>query len=191
MDTIQVARRPGLLGTLRRRAVLLACGVAGTFIGTQALAALPSRQSVLILGIVVVVFVLLSGSRLIPAISPRWEPWLSPPVGLLSGVVGGITNVPGTPLAMYFQALGMDKTEFVRSLAIAFLLYKATQLVAVAYFGLLPLSLFGWSFGVSAIALITFWAGLAIQDRLDQGAFERSVRVFLAVVGILLIVRSV
>jgi len=33
--------------------------------------------------------------------------------GFVAGVVGGITNVPGTPLAMYFYALGMSKTDFL------------------------------------------------------------------------------
>lgn len=98
--------------------------------------------------------------------------------------------MPGTTLTLYFLALGMEKHEFVRSVALSFLVYKVVQLVAVAHFGLLGWRLFGASVALTAVGLVAFALGLRVQDRLDQKAFNRAVLVFLAALGVWLVVRS-
>src|SRR5215470_11051507 len=91
----------------------------------------------LVLGVFVLLFVAVSASGFALRVSADWEPWLSPPVGLAAGVLGGLTNVPGTPMVLYFVALGMEKYEFVRAVAVTFIVVKVVQLVAVAWYGLL------------------------------------------------------
>jgi uncharacterized protein len=191
MDAYQPVRRAGLGRSARRLAMLLAGGVVGTILGTRLLVLLPPRYAVLILGVFVLAFVGLNSTPFSPRVAPGWERWLSPPIGLLAGVVGGLTNVPGTPLVIYFYALGMDKSEFVRSVAFSFVVYKTTQLATVMYFGLLPSSLFFWSLAIAALALATFWLGLRVQARLDQAAFNRAVLAFLALLGAGLVARGI
>ena len=190
MDGLQAARSPGLRATMRRLGLLMLCGMAGTIIGTRALIGLSPRAAVGLLGGFVLAFVVLNATPLKVRVSPRWEGWLSPPVGLVAGIVGGITNVPGTPLVIYFYALSMEKAEFVRSVAFSFVVYKVTQLMAVLWFGLLTPALFGWSVAVTVLALSTFRLGLAVQDRFDQKTFSRAVLVFLAVLGGWLVLRA-
>jgi len=43
------------------------------------------------------------------------------------------TNAPGTPIALYLVALGMEKKEFVRSIAFTFLVVKGVQLVSLGW----------------------------------------------------------
>ncbi len=191
MDGIQTFRRPGLLLTLRRHAILLVCGIAGTFLGTQLLVWFSSQKLLLILGGFVLVFVALNLSRVRLRVAPGLERFLSPPIGLFAGVLGGVTNVPGTPLALYFYALGMDKTEFIRSIAFSFLVYKVAQLASVMSFRLLTWPLFGLSALVTVVGLGSFWLGLQTQDRVDQVTFNRVVLGFLALVGVWLVVRAV
>lgn len=190
MDAIQTFRQPGLLRVLRRHAVLYACGVVGTFAGTQLLVWISSRRLLVILGGFVLLFVVLNASRFQPRVAPALERYLSPPIGLLAGVVGGVTNVPGTPLVLYFYALGMDKTEFVRSISFSFLIYKTAQLGAVVYFRLLTWQLLGLSLLATGLGLGAFWLGLRTQDRVDQASFNRVVLGFLAAVGAWLVVRT-
>jgi len=191
MDGIQFARQGAPLWTVRRFAILLVFGAVGTVLGTRLLVALSSRAATLSLGAFLLVFVALSLTGATPRVSPRWEPWLSPVAGLFAGIVGGITNVPGTPLVMYFHALGLAKHEFVASVAFTFVVYKLVQLAAVAYYGLLPGSLMGMSVLLTAVALAGFAVGLKVQDRLEQGAFNRAVLGFLSLLGLWLVVRSV
>jgi uncharacterized membrane protein YfcA len=190
MDTVQAVRRPGLGAVLRRHAVLYAAGVAGTFIGTFALQQFTDRQALLVLGVFVLAFVALNASRLAFRVHPAWERYLAAPAGLVAGVMGGITNAHGTPLVLYFYALGLDKADFVRAIALAFILYKAAQLVAVIHAGMMTPVLFALSVVASAVALGGFRVGLMVQDRMNQQAFNRAVLYVLAALGAFLVFRA-
>jgi uncharacterized membrane protein YfcA len=190
MDGIQTYRRSGLLLTLRRHALLYGCGIVGTFAGTYLLKLISGQLALLILGLFVLAFVGVNVSGLALRVNPRWERVLSPPIGLFAGVLGGVTNVPGTPLVLYFYALGMDKTEFVRSISLSFLVYKTSQLVAVTQAGLMRWGLFGLSVVATALGLGAFWLGLRVQDRVAQETFNRAVLAFLAFVGVWLVIRA-
>ena len=190
MDSIQALRRPGIWSALRRHAVLYASGIAGTFIGTYQLERFSDRQALLVLGAFIVAFVLLNVTRFRLRVDPRRERYLAAPAGLIVGVMGGITNAHGTPLVLYLYALGLDKAEFVRTVAVAFILYKAAQLVAVTHAGMMTPALFGVSCLAALVALAGFAVGLRVQDRMNQAAFNRAVLVVLAVVGVFLVARS-
>lgn len=190
MDVIQVARRRGFVATIRRWAVLLAFGMVGTVAGTRLLVVMPARRATLVLGCFVLLFVVLNSARFTLRVPATWERWLGPPVGLVAGLLGGITNVPGLPIVIFFYALGMDKHEFVRTVAFAFIVYKVIQLGAVTYYGLLTWPLVGMSVALTVVGLGAFALGLRLQDRLDQAMFNRVVRGFLTVLGAWLIVRS-
>ncbi|HEV8586149.1 MAG TPA: sulfite exporter TauE/SafE family protein [Methylomirabilota bacterium] len=190
MDGIQFARRGAPTATIRRLVPLLITGAIGTVIGTRLLVTLPGRGVLLLLGLFVIAFVALNATRFSPRLPPSWEPWAGPAAGFVAGVVGGVTNVPGTPLAIYFYALGMPKTDFVASIAFSFLVYKLVQLASVAWFGLLTVALAATSVALTGVALAGFVIGLWVQDRLDQAAFNRAVLAFLGALGLWLVVRS-
>jgi uncharacterized protein len=190
MDGLQARRRGDLVPAVRRFASLVAFGAAGTVLGTRLLAILSPRTATIILGVTVVVFVVMSAARWTPHVRAEHERWLNPLVGFVAGVIGGVTNVPGTPLVMYFYALGLAKHDFVRAVAVTFVLYKLVQLGAVAWYGLLTWPLLGLSALLTLVALVGFRGGLAIQDRLDQRAFNRVVLVALGALGAGLIVRA-
>src|SRR5262245_42019738 len=105
MDSLQAVRHGGVFATLRRFAVLIAGGALGTIVGTRLLAVLSARTATLLLGATVVGVVLLSVTRWSPRVSAARARWLDGPVGVATGIIGGITNVPGTPLVLYFYAL--------------------------------------------------------------------------------------
>src|SRR5439155_21983009 len=131
----------------------------------------------------VVLFVILNAMRVWPRVGPAWGRWLSGPVGLIAGVVGGVTSVPSLPLILYFYALGMEKDEFVRSIAVTFLAYKLVQLVSLVTVGLLGGRLFGASLALTAVAVGAFATGLRAQGRLDARAFNRAFLVVLSTIG--------
>ena len=190
MDGLQLRRQGPLGATPRRLAPLLVFTMLGTIIGTKLLVVLSGRTATLILGAFVLGFVALDLARFSPRVPAGWERLLAPPVGFAAGVMGGITSAPGTALALYFVALGMDKREFVRSIAFTFLVVKAVQLAALGWYGLLGWPLVLGSLGLTAAALAGFGLGLRVQDRLDQRAFNRGVLVFLATLGAWLVVRT-
>ncbi len=190
MDVVQATRHGGVRGSVRRLAGLLVFGLVGMVLGTRLLTVLPSRVALAVLGAFVLAFVALTVAGRTPRVPARWERWLGPPVGLLVGILGGVTNVPGTPLVIYFRALGMDKHEFVRSVALSFLVYKLVQLGAVAWYGLLTWPLLGASAGLTVVGLGGFALGLRVQDWLSERTFNRAVLVFLGGLGLWLVARA-
>jgi len=190
MDGLQL-RRSGPIGDAPRRlAPLLLFTMIGTVIGTKLLVALSPRAATMILGVFILGYVLLDLARFSPRVPPSWELTLAAPVGLAAGIMGGITNAPGTPIALYLVALGMEKKEFVRSIAFTFLVVKGVQLVTLVWYGLLTWSLAVVSLGLAATGLAGFALGLKLQDRLDQRSFSRAVLIFLAALGVWLLVRT-
>src|SRR5439155_1337297 len=179
MDGIQLRRQGPVGDTPRRLAPLLVFTMLGTVVGTKLLVAF------------VVAFVLFDLVRFSPRVDRRWERMLAAPVGLVAGIMGGITNAPGTLLAVYFIALGMDKREFVRSVAFSFLIVKAVQLATLAWYGLLSGAIVLASVGLTAAALVGFGLGVRLQDTLDQRTFNRAVLIFLAVLGVWLVMRAI
>jgi uncharacterized membrane protein YfcA len=190
MDSLQFVRAGARRATVRRMMPVVLFGAVGMVVGTSLLAALASRTVMLILGGFIVTFVALNATQLSPRLPPSWEWWASPLAGFLAGVIGGVTNVPGTPLVMYFYALGLSKPEFVAAVAYTFVLYKLVQLVAVTWYGLMSAPLLGWSALLTLAALAGFGLGLRLQDRMSPPVFNRAVLVFLAVLGGWLVARS-
>jgi hypothetical protein len=190
MDGLQLRRQGPVGDTPRRLAPLLAFTMLGTVLGTKLLVALSARAVTLILGAFVLGFVALELVRFTPRVPKTYERLLAAPVGLVAGVMGGITNAPGTVLALYFVALGMEKREFVRSIAFAFLVVKAVQLASLAWYGLFSWPLVPGSLGLTAAGVAGFALGTRLQDKLDQRAFNRAVLVFLTLLGTWLVVRA-
>ena len=189
MDGLQFVRAGAPRALARRMAPLVACGAVGMVVGTYLLALLAARSVMLILGVFILGFVVLSVTKLSPRLPPHWEPWASPVVGFVAGVVGGVTNVPGTPLVLYFYALGLSKREFVGVVAFSFVLYKLVQLAAVTWYGLMTWTLAGWSLLLTVAALGAFALGLRVQDRLEPRTFNRVVLGFLAILGAWIVIR--
>jgi uncharacterized protein len=190
MDSLQL-RRAGPIGDAPRRlAPLLLFTMIGTVIGTKLLVMLSPRTVTLTLGGFVLGYVLLDLARFSPRVPAHWELRLAAPVGLVAGIMGGITNAPGTPIALYLVALGMEKKEFIRSISFAFLVVKGFQLVTLVWYGLLGWQLVLASLGLAAVALGGFAVGVKLQDRLDQRSFNRAVLVFLAVLGAWLVAKA-
>jgi uncharacterized membrane protein YfcA len=190
MDGIQSLRRGGFVTTVRRLAVILVFGLVGMPVGTRLLLALRAETAEVILGAFLLAFVAWNVSGVTVTISRRWERGLAPVVGFVAGVVGGITNAPGTPLVVYFYALGMKKEEFVRSVAFSFLVYKVIQLGSLVGYGVLTWRLFGASVVLTLLGLGSFALGLRVQDRVAPRTFNRLVLGFVGVLGLVLLVRG-
>jgi uncharacterized membrane protein YfcA len=135
---------PGLRPTLRRLWSMMLGAAAGTVAAAPLLAA-AGPGSKIALGVMLMVYgvVGLSGLRL--RVSRAAEPWASPAVGLVTGMVTGATGVFVMPSVPYLQALGLEKDDLVQAL--------------------------GLSFTVSTLAL---GGGLAVAGGLDSGALAAS-----------------
>ena len=121
----------------------------------------------------VLVFVLSNWLRLEFTISRGLEKKLVLPAGLVSGFLNGMTNAAGPALAIYLYSLKLTKKEFIKSIAMIFIITKLSQLLAVSTWNLFNWMTLSLSLGVTLFVLLGFYGGLKIQDRINQQTFSR------------------
>lgn len=190
MDVAQVFRGSFPTAILRRFRWFLLLTIVGVFLGTKVLVMLPIWVLNLTLGVMVLLFVLSNLFRVDFEISRQMERILSPAVGMVSGFLNGMTNAAGPASAIYLYSLRLPKTEFIRSISTIFIITKVSQLLAVSTWNLFTPAILRLSLEVTLFVLLGFYAGLKIQDHVNQQTFNRGLLTLLFVIGVTLVVRS-
>jgi uncharacterized membrane protein YfcA len=190
MDVLQIGRHELPWTLWRRLATFLGTTSVGVFLGLRIFLSVSERFIFLAMAAMIVLYLISVRLRFAPRFSPRQEVWLGPCVGLLGGVLTGITNVIGPLVVIYVLGLGLSKGEIVKGLASIFLAAKASQLLIMSQWGLYTPRLFLVSAAMTAVALAAFWVGLHTQDRVPQVTFLRIVYGLLLVMACIFTVRG-
>lgn len=178
----RTARRYGLFATI------LFLGVGGTAYATQNTS---DRALLAILGVVVLVFVIMTWRKLIPPLADRYDTAAQIGFGLLTGVVGGMTAAWGTPMAMYLATKGVDKDEFIRAAGFMISVGSLPLIFAYAQIGFLTGPLAGISFAMLLPTLIGFTLGEMLRNRMSVEAFRNAILVVFVVLGLNLLRRAI
>ena len=117
---------------LRKYWLINLFSVIGTVVGAQILFIVDPLILTTALGVVVVIYVLINVTQFRISISDRANPWVVPPLGLLSGLLTGTTGSVGIPIALYLQARDTDKESFLRAIALTFLISASFLVLALA-----------------------------------------------------------
>ena len=190
MDVTQIFRGGFPFEVLRRFAWFSLATLIGVFLGTKVLVTLPLWLLNLFLGVMVLVFVVSNWLRFEFTISPGLEKKLVLPAGLVSGFLNGMTNAAGPALAIYLYSLKLPKMEFIKSIAIIFIITKLSQLLAVSTWNLFNWTTLSLSLSVTLFVLLGFYGGLKTQDRINQQTFSRGLLTLLFVIGLTLVLRA-
>lgn len=106
-------------------------------------------------------------------IPARLEPWLSPLVGLLTGLVSGATGIFVMPSVPYLQALLPDKDQLVQALGLTFLVGTVAVGVGLAGAGQVDRALAVQSVLALAPALVGMWVGQVVRGRVSAVGFRK------------------
>jgi len=189
-NVFQALRGGHWRAALRRFRALIAGAVIGTLAGAQILTRADQGAISVVVGALLVVFVAMHALPLRPAVAPRAESWLNLPVGLLSGLLGGVASMFGPPFLLYFVALRLPRDAFIGTIALIYLIG-----VVPLYGTLIGTGVIGPAEAVaSALACIPLFIGIRLggwlRDRVSQPAFQRLLLVALAIIGLNLIRRG-
>ena len=184
--------RGGALTPLVKRfwTMILPLGV-GAWLGTVLLFVIDETLVGALLGVVIIVYSLVNIFAVRFTIPVEHEPLYSPGVGLVSGLLTGLTGSVGGPVAIYFQALGLDRETFLRSVSLAFFL------TALPWGGTLiaegALTVTAAAIGTAALlpSFAGMWLGQLLRARMSQEAFSKGVFGFLILIGANLIRRAI
>jgi len=168
---------------------LLLC--AGTWVGTILLFIIDPSALVITLGIVVVGYALINLFSVTIRVPAKSEGWMSPVVGLISGILTGTTGSVGAPIAIYMQALGLEKTAFLQAVSLSFFITAVVWIAALIDQSAFDLTTTVVSLFAVIPAFVGMWTGQVLRDRLPEDKFRHWIFVFLIVVGANLIRKGI
>ena len=163
----------------------------GVWFGTEILAASNPAHLAATLGVLLVVYAVfaLSAPR-IP--SPgRHETWMSPVIGGLTGIFGGMTGsdvIPGVP---YMQSLGLSRDMMIQAMGILFLLGSTMIAISFAYRGFLTPEIGVASALGSLPTLGGYYFGAKIRQRIPEALFRRILLVALLLLGTYIVTTNI
>jgi uncharacterized protein len=185
----------GLLPLLRRLwsmllGICVGTGCMAAWAGDGLLTAHDGARASVGLGAVLALYGLLGLSSIELSVPARLEPWLSPLIGAITGVVAVTTGLYTIPPAPYLQALGLEKDDLMQALGLSFLVSTLALAGVLVHAGSLGMSVAG----VSLLALVPALVGMALGQWVRARVQSRAFRIcfFLAslVLGAHLVLRG-
>jgi hypothetical protein len=108
---------------------------------------------------------------------------------LTTGVITGGTGffvIPGVP---YVQALGLSKDNLIQALGLSFTVSTIALAAGLARGGAFHLGNITLSVLAVIPSLLGMWVGTTVRERISAATFRRWFLIFLAVLGLELVVR--
>lgn len=185
----QLMAGPSFGPLVRRLWPMMLAIVMGTLAGSSLLAHGNTQSSTCALGAALVIYAgytLCAQQLLVPA---RHERWLSPVVGLSTGVVSGATGVFAIPAVPYLQAFGLEKDDLVQALGLSFTISTVALALGLGMRGAFHVDKLALSGLAIPPSLAGMWAGQAIRHRVSPASFRRWFLIGLFLLGTEMLLR--
>jgi hypothetical protein len=185
----QLVTGPDFLGVMKRLWLMMLGIVVGTLAGTALLTSANTEYASVGLGSALILYAVHSLWAKPLSVPARLERLLSPVIGLTTGVITGGTGVLAIPAVPYLQALGLSKDNLIQALGLSFTVSTIALAAGLARGGAFQLG----NITLSALAIIPsllgMWVGTAVRERISAATFRRWFLIFLAILGLELVVR--
>ncbi len=170
--------------------ILVPASLIGIGVGTLLFEYMSPAIIRLLLGTVAITFTLHYWAQ--RYLSDGQEQKLFPPfVGVVAGAVAGFTSfiahAGGPPLNMYLLRRGLDRTLFVGTAVLFFIVVNYVKLIPYAWLGQFDMSNLGTSLVLSWLAPLGVWIGYRLHRQVSDRFFFFVVYVLLFAVGVKLI----
>ncbi len=179
----QLISGPSLRTAVRRLWPMMAAIVAGTLLGSAWLVSGDTRLTAAALGAGLVAYsayTLLARQVRVPA---RLEPWLSPIVGAITGLIAGGTGIFVIPAVPYLQALGLAKDDLIQALGLSFTVSTVALAAGLAARGAFEIDFLLLSSAAVLPALAGMFAGQFLRRMISPETFRRWFLVSLLLLG--------
>jgi uncharacterized membrane protein YfcA len=177
------------LRLMRRLWAMMLCIVIGTVLGTRLLVVVDPVWSGRALGIALTAYA--AYALFLPTLSvpERLEFWLSPVIGIVTGLLTGATGVFTIPAVPYLQSFGLQKDELVQALGLSFTVSTVALAGGLLTNGAFRLDQLGLSLLAVIPALAGMWLGSIARQKISPKAFRRCFLLFLIILGLELTLR--
>src|SRR5579864_4223279 len=145
-----------------------------------------ARYGSILLGILLVIYAVVSLRKFVFTINRRDEKWTGAIVGLVTGVISAATGVQVVPSMPYFQAIGMEKDELVQALGVFFTVATLALAFNLTAAGVLDESTALPGVIALACSFTGMATGQAVRTRLEPDVFRRWFLISMILLGIYL-----
>lgn len=185
----QLFTGPDFFAVMKRLWLMMLGIVIGTVAGSSLLTRANTEWSSVGLGFALVLYAVHSLRAKPLSVPARLERLLSPVIGLTTGVVTGGTGVFVIPAVPYLQALGFSKDDLIQALGLSFTVSTIALTAGLARGGAFHLDNMTLSTLAVIPSLLGMWVGTTIRERISATTFRRWFLIFLAILGLELVVR--
>ena len=186
----QLLAGPSFSALIRRFCIMMIAIVVGTLAGIGLLTGSAGSFAVIALGIVLAVYGIVGLRAVRLTIPERHQPWLSPAVGLVTGVLTGATGIFVIPAVPYFNSLGLSKEELIQTLGLSFTVSTLALAAGLLLEGQFELHLATHSLLALLPALGGMFLGQQLRNRLKPEVFRRWFFAAMLVLGIYMALRA-
>jgi len=169
----QLAAGPRFGALARRLWPMMAGVVVGTLAGSGFMRGDAAGRAVIALGIALMAYAVLGLTAIRFSVAPRTERWLSPLIGVATGLVAAATGVFVIPAVPYLGALGLGKDELIPALGLSFTVSTVALALTLAGNGAFQSAAAGASLLALAPALLGMVFGGWVRGRVSERVFRR------------------
>ena len=122
-----------------------------------------------------------------PRVPRRMEVWLSPVVGVMTGVATAATGVFTLPMVPYLSGLGLDRENLVQALGLSFTICTLALAVDLTGAGALDRTMLTSSLAAVVPSLLGMFIGTYVRGRISPVLFRRCFFAGMLVLGVELV----
>jgi uncharacterized membrane protein YfcA len=160
---------------------------AGVWLGSGALVGAGAGNARLWLGAMLGLYGLYGLFAPQPRVPRRWEVWLSPIVGVMTGIATASTGVFTLPMVPYINGLGLDRENLVQALGLSFTVCTLALAVDLTGAGALDRSMLVSSIVAVVPSLLGMFIGTYVRGRISPVLFRRCFFAGMLVLGLELV----
>ncbi|WP_137934560.1 sulfite exporter TauE/SafE family protein [Mesorhizobium comanense] len=189
----QLFTGPAFGGLCRRLWTMMAGVMIGTDAGAGLLTGAYTAFASAGLGAALVVYAVLGLLKLSFTTPARHEAWVSPLIGLATGLVTGATGVFVIPAVPYLQSLRLGREDLIQALGLSFTVSTVALAIGLARTGALgsPTAQLAGSIAALLPALAGMFIGQALRQKLSVETFRKVFLVGLLALGAYLMLDAV
>jgi hypothetical protein len=171
--------------------IILPGALVGVAIGTLSFGVLSESAIRLLIGSISVAFVLISWLRRPVAQAARPSRVKGVFWSSLSGFTSFVAHAGSPPLVMYLLPQQLEKTAFIATASLFFMLTNAVKLIPYAWLGQFSVPNLLTSLALAPLVPVGVWLGMWLQKRINQFWFYRITQVGLLLIGAQLIYQGI
>lgn len=187
VNAVMVSEHRRRMATMPWLRSMVVTGAVGAAIGTLMLRAAPERLLSVLLAAMIGVYLLLRRLRPDLHMGEVTVRRTAPGVGLLGGVLQGVSGFSGPLIGTYVHALRLSREAYIFAVSVLFMLFATVQLITMLPAGMMTGPRLLQALAALPPSLAGVAMGIRLGRRMEAEVFEHAITLVMALIGIRLL----